>query len=85
MAKAGLINYSKELSKEDSSQGVPVLSVSSGWIMTDSFSSMMERISESSNISAEEATQSVMEALGGIPVGGEDLHNLKKLLNWSAF
>ncbi|WP_224996870.1 hypothetical protein [Cesiribacter sp. SM1] len=30
---------------------------------------MMERISENSNISVEEATQSVMEALGGIPVG----------------
>jgi NAD(P)-dependent dehydrogenase (short-subunit alcohol dehydrogenase family) len=29
----------------------------------------MERIAESSNISIEQATQSVMDALGGIPYG----------------
>ncbi len=68
-AKAGLINYSKGLSKEVSSKGIRVLAVSPGWIMTESSTRMMERISESSNMSMEEATQSVMEALGGIPVG----------------
>jgi len=30
---------------------------------------MMERIAESSNITIEEAAQSVMDALGGIPMG----------------
>lgn len=68
-AKAALVNYSKGLSKEVSSKGVRVLTVSPGWIMTDASVRMMERISRSSNISIEEATQSVMNALGGIPIG----------------
>jgi NAD(P)-dependent dehydrogenase (short-subunit alcohol dehydrogenase family) len=68
-AKAGLINYSKGLSKEVSPKGIRVLTVSPGWIMTDASIRMMERISESSNISVEAATRSVMDALGGIPYG----------------
>jgi len=68
-AKAGLINYSKGLSKEVSAAGVRVLTVSPGWIMTDASIRMMERIAESSNSSIEAATQSVMDALGGIPFG----------------
>jgi NAD(P)-dependent dehydrogenase (short-subunit alcohol dehydrogenase family) len=68
-AKAGLINYSKGLSKEVSGKGVRVLTVSPGWIMTDSATRMMERIAESSAISIQAATQGVMDALGGIPIG----------------
>ncbi|WP_234572511.1 SDR family oxidoreductase [Rhodohalobacter sp. 614A] len=68
-AKAGLINYSKSLSNEVSPQGIRVLTVSPGWIMTTSSTKMMERIAESSNTSIEEARKSVMEALGGIPFG----------------
>lgn len=68
-AKAGLINYSKGLSKEVSSKGIRVLTVSPGWIMTESSVRMMERISESSKSTIEEATKSVMDALGGIPMG----------------
>ncbi|MDR3023486.1 SDR family oxidoreductase [Chryseobacterium sp.] len=68
-AKAGLINYSKGLSKEVSPKGVRVLTVSPGWIMTTSATRMMERIAESSNTTVEQATQSVMDALGGIPMG----------------
>ncbi len=68
-AKAGLINYSKGLSKEVSPKGVRVLTVSPGWIMTTASKRMMERISESADISIEAATQSVMDALGGIPYG----------------
>ncbi len=68
-AKAGLINYSKSLSNEVSPKGVRVLTVSPGWIMTTSANRMMERIAESSNSTIEEATQSVMNALGGIPFG----------------
>ncbi|PAM93220.1 short-chain dehydrogenase [Flavobacterium sp. IR1] len=68
-AKAGLINYSKGLSKEVSSKGIRVLTVSPGWIMTQASVRMMERISESSNITIEEAEKSVMTALGGIPYG----------------
>ncbi len=68
-AKAGLLNYSKNLSNEVSPKGIRVLTVSPGWIMTSSAGRMMERIAESSNITIEEATQSVMDALGGIPMG----------------
>lgn len=68
-SKAGLINYSKGLSKEVSPKGIRVLTVSPGWIMTDSSKRMMERIAESSDVSIEQATQSVMDALGGIPFG----------------
>jgi NAD(P)-dependent dehydrogenase (short-subunit alcohol dehydrogenase family) len=68
-AKAGLINYSKSLSNEVAPGGVRVLTVSPGWIMTDGSKRMMERISQSSAISIEQATQSVMDALGGIPYG----------------
>jgi NAD(P)-dependent dehydrogenase (short-subunit alcohol dehydrogenase family) len=68
-AKAGLINYSKSLSNEVSPKGVRVLTVSPGWIMTTSANKMMERIAESSNSTIEQATQSVMNGLGGIPYG----------------
>jgi len=68
-AKAGLINYSKSLSNEVSPKGVRVLTVSPGWIMTTSATNMMERIAKSSNSTIEQATQSVMDALGGIPYG----------------
>lgn len=69
VAKAGLINYSKGLSNEVSPKGVRVLTVSPGWINTTSSKAMMERIAESSNTTIEEATQSVMDGLGGIPMG----------------
>jgi len=68
-AKAALINYSKGLSKEVSPKGVRVLTVSPGWIMTSSSKRMIERIATSSKVSIDEATQSVMNALGGIPHG----------------
>lgn len=68
-AKAGLINYSKGLSNEVSPKGVRVLTVSPGWINTASSIAMMERIAESSNITIEQATKSVMDTLGGIPIG----------------
>ena len=68
-AKAALINYSKGLSKEVSPKGVRVLTVSPGWIMTDASQRMMERIADSSNVSIDEARKSVMDALGGIPIG----------------
>ncbi|NML40715.1 SDR family oxidoreductase [Chitinophaga sp. G-6-1-13] len=68
-AKAGLINYSKSLSNEVSPKGVRVLTVSPGWIMTTSATRLVERIAESSNTDTAQATQSIMDALGGIPYG----------------
>lgn len=68
-AKAGLINYSKGLSKEVSSKGVRVLTVSPGWINTENTKNFLALIAKSSNFSVDEARQSVMTALGGIPIG----------------
>jgi NAD(P)-dependent dehydrogenase (short-subunit alcohol dehydrogenase family) len=68
-AKAGLINYSKGLSKEVSPKGVRVLTVSPGWINTAAVIGFLEEISASSNITIEQAKKSVMDALGGIPFG----------------
>lgn len=68
-AKAGLINYSKSLSNEVTPKGVRVLAVSPGWIKTENVERWLGTIAQSSNISMEEAQQSVMDALGGIPFG----------------
>lgn len=68
-AKAGLINYSKSLSNEVTPKGVRVLTVSPGWIRTENVKVWLERIAQSSNSSVEEAQQSVMNVLGGIPFG----------------
>lgn len=68
-AKAGLINYSKSLSNEVTPKGVRVLTVSPGWIRTDNVKVWLESIAKSSDISLEQAQQSVINALGGIPFG----------------
>ncbi|MBS1740495.1 SDR family oxidoreductase [Elizabethkingia miricola] len=68
-AKAGLINYSKNLSNEVSPKGVRVLTVSPGWIKTDGSADMMQEIAERTGITVEEAIQQVMKKLGGIPFG----------------
>jgi len=68
-AKAGLINYSKSLSNEVTPKGVRVLTVSPGWINTKTSTAWLDEIAGASNITVEEARQSVMDALGGIPYG----------------
>ncbi|CAM4049448.1 NAD(P)-dependent dehydrogenase, short-chain alcohol dehydrogenase family [Pedobacter westerhofensis] len=68
-AKAGLINYSKSLSNEVTPKGVRILTVSPGWIKTTAVKGFLERIAQGSNVSLEQAEQSVMDALGGIPFG----------------
>lgn len=68
-AKAGLINYSKSLSNEVTPKGVRVLTVSPGWINTSASTAWLGEIARNGNITVEEAMQSVMDALGGIPYG----------------
>lgn len=68
-AKAALTNYSKALSKELGPQGVRVNSVAPGWILTNAAEAMVERIARSNNIPNADARQSIMDALGGIPIG----------------
>lgn len=68
-AKAALSNYSKALSKELGPKGVRVTAVAPGWIMTEASDRLVSRISEANDIDAEAAKQSIMDALGGIPIG----------------
>lgn len=68
-AKAGLRNYSKGLSKEVSPKGVRVLTVSPGWIQTTAATRLVERVAASAGTSLEEATQRIMQGVGGIPMG----------------
>lgn len=68
-AKAGLRNYSKNLSNEVSPKGVRVLTVSPGWINTGASKAWLNEIARNANSTVEEAQQSVMDALGGIPYG----------------
>lgn len=68
-AKAGLINYSKSLSNEVTPKGVRVLTVSPGWINTSASEAWLGEIARNANSTVEEAQQSVMDALGGIPFG----------------
>jgi len=68
-SKAGLINYSKSLSNEVTPKGVRVLTVSPGWINTTASIAWLGEIARNANSTVEEAQQSVMDALGGIPYG----------------
>lgn len=68
-AKAALTTYSKALSKELGPKGVRVNVVSPGWIMTTAAEAMVKRIAESGNTDEATARQSIMNALGGIPIG----------------
>jgi NAD(P)-dependent dehydrogenase (short-subunit alcohol dehydrogenase family) len=68
-AKAALVAYSKALSKELGPKGLRVNVVSPGWIYTDAAVAMVKRIAVTSGSSEEAARQSVLNALGGIPIG----------------
>jgi NAD(P)-dependent dehydrogenase (short-subunit alcohol dehydrogenase family) len=68
-AKAALSNYSKALSKELGPKGVRVTAVAPGWIQTEASQALVARISEAGGIDADAARQTIMDALGGIPIG----------------
>jgi NAD(P)-dependent dehydrogenase (short-subunit alcohol dehydrogenase family) len=68
-AKAALSTYSKALSKELGPKGVRVTSVAPGWINTSAAQAMVTRIAQSGGIDEAAARQSVLDALGGIPIG----------------
>jgi len=68
-AKAALANYSKSMSKEISPKGIRVNIVSPGWVETDASIAFLGEIARTHNITVEQAKQSVMDALGGIPIG----------------
>ncbi len=68
-AKAALRTYSKSISKELGPKGVRVNSVSPGWIMTEATGDFLEMLRAANGGTIEEARQSVLDALGGIPIG----------------
>lgn len=68
-AKAALTTYSKSLSKEIGPKGVRVLSVAPGWIYTSASEALVQRIASEANIDEQAARQTILDALGGIPIG----------------
>jgi NAD(P)-dependent dehydrogenase (short-subunit alcohol dehydrogenase family) len=67
-AKAALTNYSKGLSNEVASQGVRVMTVSPGFIETQSAARMIEGLAETAGTDLETARRGLMDSLGGIPM-----------------
>lgn len=68
-AKAALRTYSKSISRELGPKGVRVNVVSPGWIMTEGTDVFLQRIQAANGGTIEDARQSVLAALGGIPIG----------------
>lgn len=68
-AKAALTTYSKALSKELGPKGVRVTSISPGWIYTTASEKLVKRVAESGSVSEEVARQSILDSIGGIPIG----------------
>jgi NAD(P)-dependent dehydrogenase (short-subunit alcohol dehydrogenase family) len=74
-AKAALSTYSKSLSKEVSPRGVRVVRVSPGWVETQAAVALVERIARANGTDSEAAKQTLMDSLGGIPLGRPALPN----------
>jgi NAD(P)-dependent dehydrogenase (short-subunit alcohol dehydrogenase family) len=68
-AKAALTTYSKGLSNEVGSRGVRVNCVAPGFIETDAARRLVHRIADQRGIDEQRARESLMDSLGGIPIG----------------
>lgn len=68
-AKAALSTYSKSLSKEVSPKGIRVVRVSPGWIETEASVDFAQRLAAGAGTDYEGAKKTIMDALGGIPLG----------------
>jgi NAD(P)-dependent dehydrogenase (short-subunit alcohol dehydrogenase family) len=68
-AKAALANYSKGLSKEVSPKGIRVVRVSPGWVETDGSVGLVNELAAKQGTDYEGARKTLMESLGGIPIG----------------
>lgn len=68
-AKAALTNYSKGLSKQVSPHGIRVNSVAPGFTETKAAEGLIERLATQAGTDTTAARQSLMNSLGGIPLG----------------
>jgi len=68
-AKAALSTYSKSLSKEVGPKGIRVVRVSPGWIKTEAAVALVNRMADENGSGYAAAEQSLMDSLGGIPLG----------------
>jgi NAD(P)-dependent dehydrogenase (short-subunit alcohol dehydrogenase family) len=68
-AKAALANYSKNLSKEVSPKGIRVVRVSPGWVETEAAVGLVNELAAKAGTNYEDARQTLMASLGGIPIG----------------
>jgi NAD(P)-dependent dehydrogenase (short-subunit alcohol dehydrogenase family) len=68
-AKAALTNYSKGLSNEVAPHGIRVNSVAPGFTETEAAKALIERLAAQAGTDTAAARQSLMNSLGGIPLG----------------
>ncbi|MFC0328601.1 SDR family oxidoreductase [Paenibacillus sepulcri] len=68
-AKAALTTYSKGLSNQVAPHGIRVNTVAPGFIETTSAERLIERIAEEAGTDIAGARQTLMDSLGGIPLG----------------
>ncbi|MDR3339876.1 MAG: SDR family oxidoreductase [Candidatus Symbiothrix sp.] len=68
-AKAALTNYSKGLATQYASNGIRVNCVVPGFTETDSSTQIIERLSKISGTTFNDTRQTLMDSLGGIPLG----------------
>ena len=69
VAKAALDSYSKVLSNEVSSKGIRVVTVSPGPVRTSAMEAVLNQLANSLGKTVDEATQIIMDKIGGIPIG----------------
>lgn len=68
-AKAALRTYSKGLANELAPRGVRVTAISPGGIETEAYERFVDRIAQGRGLTREAAKRTVLDSLGGVPLG----------------